>query len=128
MTEMKKIALQNEIATMLEDEAFANLLATCNTIEELYQVLVRHGVEITIDEVAEFHAMGEASLKNYNPDDLSAEDLDNVAGGGWLKKAGRFLAVAAGGAVIGFAAGVCPALTPAAYGYAVIGSAWVAQG
>lgn len=128
MTEMRKIALQIEITANMENEAFCEALTACENTEQLHSCLLSNGIDITIEEVAEFQALGKADLQNVSTAELSADVLDYVSGGGWLRQTGRFLASAAGGAVLGFACGVCPALTPAIGPYVVVTSLWVAQG
>lgn len=128
MNNERKETLQASIADLMQNETFCQKLAACKTTEETQLCLIDAGVSITLEEVEEFTALGTAALKNHSSAELSAEDLDEVAGGGWLGQAGRFLVAAAGGAVLGFACGVCPALTPAIYPYAIGTALWVSQG
>ena len=128
MNNERKEMLQTSIVELMQNEDFFEKLADCKTIEETQKCLTDAGVSITLGEVKEFTEFGTETLKNYSSDELSAKDLDEVAGGGWLRQTGRFLASAAGGAVLGFACGVCPALTPAIYPYVAVTTLWVAQG
>lgn len=128
MNDERKEILQATITDLMHDEAFCEKLAACKNAEETQQYLTECGINITLEEVAEFTAFGEESLKKYSSEELSASDLDEVAGGGWVRRSVRFLGAAAGGAALGFACGVCPALTPAIYPYVIGTSLWVSQG
>lgn len=124
----RKTNLQTAISALMDSEEFLNALAACASMEQVQQLLHENNVEITLEEVAEFQAEGTELLKKNATAELSEADLDNVAGGGKLRQFGRFVVAAAGGAVIGFAAGVCPPLVPVAYGYAGVAAIWVARG
>ena len=79
--DMKKLeALQNS-------ETFEQELAQVNTAEEMQQLFSRHGVEMSLEEVRELVA--EAAKLNDN--ELSAEDLDDFAGGVWYVVVGKFV-------------------------------------
>ena len=128
MNNERKENLQASIAELIQNEEFFKKLAVCKTIEETQKCLTDAGVSITLEEVKKFTELGTETLKHYSSDELSANDLDDVSGGGWLRRSARFLASAAGGAALGFACGVCPALTPAIGPYVAVTTLWVAQG
>ena len=73
-------ALQNS-------ETFEKELANVSTPEEMQQLFSNHGIEMTIEEIRDLVA--EAS--KLNNDELSAEDLDDVAGGVWYVAVGKWV-------------------------------------
>ena len=121
MNNERKGALQAEITALMEEEEFFAKLVTCQSAEETQKLLAAQGIEITLEEVTEFTALGENALKNQTSDELSEDDLDMVAGGGLFKKIKKaakktlaFGGLALGAAAVGFASGVCPPIAPVA--------------
>lgn len=128
MDNARMIELKDAVVEKMQEVAFSDALVACNRIEQMHALLNENGINITVDEVAEFTAAGGEALKRMDAGELSAEDLDDVAGGGWFRKTVRFGIVAVGAAGVGFVCGVCPALTPIAYPYAIAGAYWVSRG
>ena len=64
---------------LLSDDAFASSLVTMQSAEEVQVALKEKGLDLTIEEINSLaKALNEASATDK---DLSAEELDNVAGG-----------------------------------------------
>ena len=68
-------------------ETFEQELAMVNTPEEMQELFAKHGVELSLEEVRELVA----SVAKTNSDELSVEDLEDVAGGGLLAEVGKFV-------------------------------------
>lgn len=128
--------LQVRIAEAMNDEKFCAAMLMCADAESVCRLLAENGIEATAEEITAFKLEGDANLqkvKDTADNELSAEELDSVAGG---SKFWRGVGALAGGAVLGFGLGcVCglaPAFTPAAYkiatGYAVVAGVWVSRG
>ena len=129
MNNERKGSLQAAITNLLHEDVFCEKLAACKNADETQSCLAAYGIEISLEEIAEFTALGEKTIKNYSSsNELSASELEDVTGGGWLRKAGRFLAASTGGAVLGFATGICPGLAPVTTVYAVTAAYWVSKG
>lgn len=58
----------------LNSEAFEKELATTSSPEDLQKVLEKHGITISLEEI-------QTVISSVDQGELSAEDLDNVAGG-----------------------------------------------
>lgn len=66
-------------------------LAMVCTVEELQQILVNHGVELTLDEVNALAAMASA---NRTEGELTDLELDHVVGGAMINwKANRLIKI-----------------------------------
>ena len=73
-----------KIAQINDGEGFAKELETIETPEALQDLFHKHGVDLTMEEICDM-AESAVALKG---NELSENDLDNVAGGGafseWL--------------------------------------------
>lgn len=65
-----------KIQALMESPEFAQEMATLETPEQLQALLARYGVEVSMDEVE-----GAAAYVAAHSGELSADDLDDVAGG-----------------------------------------------
>ena len=74
MDYLKKLENLQNVETLEQD------LATAKTEAELQEVLKNHGVELTAEEL---QALVANAAKDASKEELSAEDLDDVAGGAW---------------------------------------------
>lgn len=135
MEKERKDLIQAQLGAAMENEEFCKAFMEAKDIKAIAQFLNKNNIPITEVEVEEITAEGNAALvkaKENMSDELDEDALEAVSGGAWWRKSLRFLAVAAGGAAIGFACGAVPALTPygarVAVGYAVAGASWVSQG
>ena len=72
-----------------ENGQFEQELENISTPEELQALLGSHGIEMTMDEVQEFMT----SAVKLNNDELSEEDLEDVAGGvaAWVIVGGKWV-------------------------------------
>ena len=64
-----------KLEALMNDAAFEQELAMVESTEDLQEVLLNHGVELTADELRQLVAMAE------NKAELSENDLDYVTGG-----------------------------------------------
>ena len=62
----------------LMDEAFMNNLAAQKTVEEVQKLLGTRGIDMTIEEIYELR---DKLMPSSSKQELSMEDLNNVAGG-----------------------------------------------
>ena len=76
----EKILAFKEVAE--KEEAAAKLMAT-QTPEEMVAVLEQYGLTMTVDELG---AVLKAIADTNSAEELTEADLDNVAGGGWIRK------------------------------------------
>ena len=139
MEKMRKEALQTMFTEAMESEEFCVKLLKCADAASVCKLLADNGIVATEEEIAQFKTEGDAVLANYSNranDELSMEELENVAGGGKARKVLRGALSLTGGAILGFGLGcasaVCPAFAPAAHAigvsYAVAATAWTSQG
>ena len=89
-----------KLTELLKDKAFAEEFFKQETAEDAQKFLASKGVDVTIDELNQLRDAIVARLDDSNGDELSDDQLDNVAGG---------FAIAAAAAVIAAAAGVTSA-------------------
>ena len=82
-----KNELMEKLGGLQNQESFEQELAQVATPEDMQKLFAKHGVELTLDEVRE--VVNQASAQNK--DELSAEDLDDVAGGAWWVPVAKFV-------------------------------------
>ena len=101
LSEEKTVLLEQ----ILKNGEFAEKAAKLTTAEELQELFASYGLELTVEEVVAFCELvaKEKEKQDANGGELSANDLEDVAGGGFLFVAGCIgLGVAAvGGLAIG---------------------------
>lgn len=128
--------LKNQITEVVQNEEVCAAMLMCDSAEAVSELLAKNGIVATQEEISALKCEGDASVAKYKAsgeNELSEEQLEDVAGGG---KFWRGVAAFAGGAVAGFGlglvCGVCPAFTPVAtkiaVGYSVVAGVWVSQG
>lgn len=128
MKENRKEMLSNQIRAIAEkDEDFVRAFVSCEDAAAVQKLLNDHGIASTTDEIDELFRDGMKELR-AGDDELSEEQLENAAGGGFWKGTARFAASCA----IGFGYGAFCAVCPPAYGgaYYVAGglAVWTAAG
>lgn len=143
LTELKEefimttnVTLREKIAEIITEEEFCAALLMCDDVTKVQALLRENDIEATVEEIEALRADGEAEIetvKNTAKDELSENDLEDVAGGGkFWRGVGAVAVGAVGGFGLGVVCGVCPAFTPTAYsiatGYAVVAGCWVAAG
>ena len=74
-----KNELMEKLGALQNQEGFEQELAQVVTPEDMQKLFAKHGVELTLDEVRE--VVNQAGAQNK--DELTAEDLEDVAGGAW---------------------------------------------
>ena len=76
----------------------------------LQKVLQARGFELTVEEIEDLFSDGVDTILDHNQaEELSEDQLDDVAGGGFLKGTARL--IISGGVAFGYGAfcGICPA-------------------
>ena len=93
---------------LMEDDAFAEKLAVANSLEEVHQLFVDNGVNVSLEEiqagVAEIRSQMEEKGLVSEDGELSPEMLEMVSGGGWFKRIAK-ATLAGGTAVLAFGTG-----------------------
>jgi len=74
---MKKIEM---IENLLNSETFMEAASGIQTLEQLQKLFAQNGVELTMEELKALTASAGAEANG----ELSDEELDNVAGGGFI--------------------------------------------
>ena len=111
----KELLTQRITASANEDQEFFKAFIGAQDAPTLQKVLQDNGFEFTLEEIDEFFSDGvDGILAHNNGGELSEDQLDDVAGGGFLK--GTVRLIVSGGVAFGYGAlcGICPA----AYAYA----------
>lgn len=99
-----------EIKELVMNEEFKAAASKVETLEEAIDLCKAYGVEITGEELVE-------AIKKSNSEELSEEDLDNVAGGG----------ITAAVYALGFVFGMSPLGALVLCGAAVVGGVLLAK-
>lgn len=98
-----------KLEAILKDSEFSAKAAELTTMEELQALIASYGLDLSIEEVAYFCELvaKEKERVENGGEELSAEDLDDVAGGGVLFVLGcvGLGLLALGGLVCGFVNG-----------------------
>ena len=108
-------------AAVTEDMDFFKAFISAQDAPALQKVLKDHGFELTLDQIEALFASGVNGILDANKaEELTEDQLDDVAGGGFLRGTARL--VVSCGVAFGYGAlcGVCPA--------ACAGANWVAGG
>ena len=72
---LKKLSELDEDAKILED------LEKAESVEDFIETFKKYGIETTEEELSEFFKTTVSNEEN----ELTEEDLENVAGGGWVR-------------------------------------------
>lgn len=128
MKENRKEMLSNQIRAIVEkDEDFVRSLVSCEDAAAVQKLLNARGIESTIDEIDELFRDGMKALR-AGDDELSEEQLEDAAGGGFWRGTARFAASCAIGFGYGLVCGVCPPAYGGAYYVAGGLAVWTAAG
>lgn len=102
------------ISALNENEEFLKKFVECENAGQLKEVLSCNGFQVSEDEIQQMFDAGVKGILANDDDEFTEEQLDNVAGGGFLS--GTLRGIASGAAAFGYGAlcGICPA----AYAYA----------
>ena len=116
-------------AAVTEDMDFFKAFISAQDAPALQKVLQDNGFEFTLEEINEFFSNGVDGILTYNESaELSEDQLDDVAGGGFIKGTARL--IVSSGVAFGYGAlcGICPAAASGAP-YVVGGlTAWTTAG
>jgi predicted ribosomally synthesized peptide with nif11-like leader len=72
--------MKEKLNELLQDEAFLQKLLAADSDTDVQTLLSENGVELTVAEIATIKTGVEARISSDN-EELSEEDLENVAGG-----------------------------------------------
>ena len=125
----KEMLAQKITAAVTEDQEFYKAFISAQDAATLQKVLSDHGFDFSVDEINDLFRSGAAEIVKQNSgNELSEEDLDDVAGGGFLK--GTMRLIVSCGVAYGYGAlcGVCPAAYAGAKYVAGGLTAWTAAG
>lgn len=76
---------QQKLNALFTNEAFKAEADKISTAEELQELFAKYGVEMTLDEVIDLCGVIARYMQSEDSEELSEDDLDNVAGGiAWL--------------------------------------------
>lgn len=125
----KEMLAQKITAAVTEDQEFYKAFISAQDAAALQKVLQNHGFDFTVDEVEALFRDGATEIvKQTNVNELSEEDLDAVAGGGFFRGTARLIVSC--GVAFGYGAlcGVCPAACAGANYVAGGLAVWTAAG
>lgn len=71
---------QEKITQVLSDQAFVESLMNMETPEQVQSAMKDKGIDLTIDDIVKVRELLVAK-KDSSSDELTSDDLDNVAGG-----------------------------------------------
>ena len=114
---------------VINDVDFFKDFISAQDAPALQQVLQARGFELTVDQIEELFSDGVDTILDHNQaEELSEDQLDDVAGGGFFKGTARL--IVSSGVAFGYGAlcGICPAASAGAP-YVVGGlTAWTTAG
>ncbi len=130
--EKKEMLAQQIFAAINENEEFCKAFVSAENAEAVKKVLAENGFELTLEDIEAIFADGLDEIKTQNDPakagELSEDQLDDVAGGGFFKGTLR-LAVSCGVAFgYGCFCGICPAAAAGANYVAGGLGIWTAAG
>ena len=125
----KELLAQKITASANEDQEFFKAFISAQDAPTLQKVLQDNGFEFSLEEINELGSDGVSGILAHNDGgELSEDQLDDVAGGGFIKGTARLIVSA--GVAFGYGAlcGVCPAASAGAPYVAGGLSVWTAAG
>ena len=106
----KELLAQKITAAATEDQEFFKAFIGAQDAPALQKVLQNNGFEFTLEGIDEFFANGVDGILAHNGSaELTEDQLDDVAGGGFIKGTARLIVSC--GVAFGYGAlcGICPA-------------------
>ena len=139
MTQDRKDQLKNALMPYMEDEAFMTALMCSSDTTKMCELLSSKGIDVSAEDMDELIQDGYTQLSAYGDqvgDELSEDQLEEVAGGGKLRGAVRYGLVIVGavavGAALGGLVGIGALAVSTAYliglGYSLVGGVWTLKG
>lgn len=111
----KELLAQTITAAVTNNEEFYKEFISAKDANSLQNVLHSHGFEFTLEEINDFFSNGVNEILNYNKEgELSEEQLDDVAGGGFFRGTARLIVSCGVAFGYGCLCGVCPAASAGA--------------
>lgn len=124
----KELLVEKITASVNEDQEFYKAIISAPDAATLQTVLKENGFDFTIAEIEECFTDGVTEILNYQAEELSENQLDDVAGGGFFRGTARLIVSCGVGFGYGVVCGLCPAASAGA-GYVAGGLAiWTACG
>lgn len=81
MTNQELSEIQRVLGSLIEKEEFIESLQNAENMNQVRNLLLENGIELTAEEVVGFEAMGQEYFRKMNSEELDEEMLDSVAGG-----------------------------------------------
>lgn len=82
-----KESIEKLFKKMNEDKAFAEKLLSQTENEKLIEVAKEEGIELALEDIAEANEIIAKAMEKKNEGELSEDELENVAGGGFIMTA-----------------------------------------
>ena len=130
MEQQKKEMLEQKLGEALQkNDAFCQAFAAAENAESIQGLLRDNGIDVSIGDVEGLFADGVKEILRRNEEgELTEEDMDTVAGGGWIRGTIRLVASCGAGFGYGCICGVFPAASAAAPYVAGGLAAWTTAG
>jgi hypothetical protein len=127
----KEMLAQKIIEAVNENNDFCKEFLAAEDAVSLQKVLNDNGFDMTVEDIESMYADGLKEIlavKEGAETELSEDQLDDVAGGGFLKGTARLAVSSAAAFAFGCFVGVCPAAAPATPYVAGGLTAWTTAG
>ncbi len=109
--ENKNEMIQKIQDALMADEAFAKALIAVEDAAAAQKVISEYGFDLSVEEVEAIYQAGSGEIEKVldSDEELSAEELGNVSGGGFWAGIAMTGVAAVGAFGFGMVCGVCPA-------------------
>ena len=87
----KELLVEKITASVNEDQEFYKAIISAPDAATLQTVLKENGFDFTIAEIEECFTDGVTEILNYQAEELSENQLDDVAGGGFFRGTARLI-------------------------------------
>ena len=113
MEQAKKEMLAQKLTEAVnKNDAFCQAFVSAKDAASIQKVLHENGIDVSLNDVEEMFTNGVGEIsKAYAEGELTEEQMDSVAGGGFFRGTLRFVAGCAVAFGYGCLGGVCPAAT-----------------
>lgn len=113
MEQAKKDMLAQKLTEAVNrNDAFCQAFVAAKDAASIQKVLHENGIEVSLNDVEEMFSNGVGEInKAYAEGELTEEQMDSVAGGGFIRGSLRLVAGCAFAFGYGCLCGVCPAAT-----------------
>lgn len=130
MEQQKKEMLAQKLSDALQkNDTFCQAFVSAENAITIQKLLCDNGINVSLNDVEEMYSNGVKEILKKNGDgELSEEDLNEVAGGGWFRGTLRAVASTAAGFGYGCVCGLIPAAAAGAPYVAVGLATWTTAG